>query len=288
MKLPAFQFYPGDWRKDPGVQSLDYEARGVWFEILCLMHEAEPRGMLTLAGKAMSDEALARLLGLDKHHLNQILSKLAEHGVSSVDPATGALCSRRMIKDENLRQIRQNAGKKGGNPVLVKQNPTTVVKQNPTPSSSPSSSPSVNTSGAAKPPRERVRDELFDALALADGSDPKQLTAAHAQRIGVALAQIRKACPDLAPAEIQRRSRIYASVMPSGTRCTASALAANWAKCGGAPLPRQVAPGAVEDAPPANWRVTMERLYPDNAVNRENRSWAEVPDAIKAEVRAQS
>lgn len=288
MKLPAFQFYPGDWRKDPGVQSLDYEARGVWFEILCLMHEAEPRGMLTLAGKAMSDEALARLLGLDKYHLNQILSKLAEHGVSSVDPATGALCSRRMIKDENLRQIRQNAGKKGGNPVLVKQNPTTRDKQNPTPSSSSSVSPSVNTSGAAKPPRERVRDELFDALALADGSDPKQLTPNHAKRIGVALAQIRKACPDLTPNEIHRRARIYTSVMPAGNRRTASALAANWAKCGGRPIVAMSGPFAPELPAPGNWRETMERLYPNNAVNRENRGWGDVPKEIREEVRAAS
>ena len=47
-KLPAFLFYPGDWRKDPGVQSMDYEERGVWHELLCIMHESENRGMLTL------------------------------------------------------------------------------------------------------------------------------------------------------------------------------------------------------------------------------------------------
>ena len=32
-KIPAFQFYPADWRKDPGVQSLSYNDRGIWIEI---------------------------------------------------------------------------------------------------------------------------------------------------------------------------------------------------------------------------------------------------------------
>lgn len=141
-KLPAFQFYPGDWRKDTGVQSLDYQARGVWIEILCLMHESEQRGILTLNGRAMPDEALARLLGLDEILLKQILTTLVNHGVTSRDEHTGALMSRRMVRDENLRKIRQNAGKSGGNPVLLKQKPTTHLKQKSTPSSSSSSSSS--------------------------------------------------------------------------------------------------------------------------------------------------
>ena len=132
-KLPAFQFYPGDWRKDVGVQSLDYECRGVWFEILCLMHESERRGVLILNGRAMSDESLARLLGLPEVLLKQILTKVEAAGVASREQETGALLCRRMVRDENLRKVRQNAGKQGGNPILLKQNRTTGLKQNPTP-----------------------------------------------------------------------------------------------------------------------------------------------------------
>ena len=51
MKVPSIQFYPADWRKDPGVQALTYEERGIWIEILFLMHESEERGKLTLNGK---------------------------------------------------------------------------------------------------------------------------------------------------------------------------------------------------------------------------------------------
>ena len=59
-KCPSLQWYPGDWRKDPGVQALDYESRGVWFEILMLMFESSTRGKLMLNGNPMPDEALAR------------------------------------------------------------------------------------------------------------------------------------------------------------------------------------------------------------------------------------
>jgi hypothetical protein len=39
-----------------------------------------------------------------------------------------------MVRDEALRKIRAEAGKKGGNPVLLNQNQTTIVKQITTPS----------------------------------------------------------------------------------------------------------------------------------------------------------
>lgn len=142
MKLPAFQFYVGDWRKDPGVQSLSFHDRGVWFEILCLMHESERRGVLLLGSVKMPDEALARLLGLDNQILTTTITTLLTYGVASVEEETGALISRRMIRDEHIRQIRIKAGKQGGNPNLLNQKSTTKVKQKTTPSSSSSISSS--------------------------------------------------------------------------------------------------------------------------------------------------
>lgn len=146
MKRPSFQFYPADWRKDPGVQALPYHDRGVWFEIICLLHESEERGKLLLNGRPMPDDALARLLGLDKQKLNQTLSILMEFGVAQRCESTGALMNRRMVRDEALSKIRAESGKMGGNPVLLNQNtkqkPTTRLNQKSTPSSSSSSSSS--------------------------------------------------------------------------------------------------------------------------------------------------
>ena len=141
-RLPAFQFYPADWRKDPGVQSLDYESRGIWWEIICLMHESDERGVLLLNGAPMPEDALCRLLGLDNQKLTSTLTTLLTYGVARRRQEDGALFSKRMVADEKLRQIRKTAGSKGGNPLLLNQKPTTRVKQKPTPSSSSSISPS--------------------------------------------------------------------------------------------------------------------------------------------------
>jgi len=140
MKAPAFQFYPADWRKDPAVQALDFFSRGVWIEVLCLMHESNERGVLLLNGIPMPESALANILGLDKQNLEDALSKIKAYGVAKIRQSDGALYSKRMVDDEKLTQVRREAGNKGGNPVLLKQKSTTRLKQNPTPSSSSSSS----------------------------------------------------------------------------------------------------------------------------------------------------
>lgn len=149
-KLPSIQFYPGDWRKDPGVQALSYHDRGIWFEILLLMFESSQRGKLLLNGRTMPAEALARLLGLDEQVLAQALTRLIEFGVASYDKDTGALICRRMVRDEKLKKVRSKSGSLGGNPALLKQKPnqktTSRDNQKPTPSSSSSSSVSNSSS----------------------------------------------------------------------------------------------------------------------------------------------
>jgi hypothetical protein len=143
-KLPAIQFYPGDWRKDPGIRTLSYHDRGVWFEILLMMHESDRRGVLLLNGRAMSDKEIALALGLDNQTFNQTLTTLLSSGVTCREEETGALMNRRMVRDEEIRKIRREAGAKGGNPRLLnqksKQKPTTTDKQKSTPSSSSSAS----------------------------------------------------------------------------------------------------------------------------------------------------
>ena len=148
MKLPSMQWYPGDWLRDTGVSALSYHDQGVWFRMLMLMFECEPRGKLVLNGKAIPTEALSRMLNLDNQILTTTVNQILTFGVASVEPDTGIIFCRRMIRDEKLRSIRAESGKKGGNPRLLNQNPTTGVKQKsttgvkvlPTPSSSSSSS----------------------------------------------------------------------------------------------------------------------------------------------------
>jgi hypothetical protein len=132
-KLPALHFYPGDWKKDPGVQALDLEARGFWLEILFLMFESSERGVLLLNGKPYPVQALANCFGLDKQKASTLLNILLEYGVAH-QREDGAIYSKRMIKDEDIRQKRIKAGSKGGSANLLPNLPSKTEangKQNP-------------------------------------------------------------------------------------------------------------------------------------------------------------
>lgn len=118
LKRPAFQFYPADWRKDAALQSCSIGARGVWHELLCVMHECRPYGHLTLNGKPMEVAAVCRLIGVDQREYSLALRELESVGVFSRED-DGTIFSRRMIRDEHIRAVRAEAGRHGGNPKLL-------------------------------------------------------------------------------------------------------------------------------------------------------------------------
>ena len=159
-KKPSFQFYPGDWRKDPGVQSLSYHDRGVWFEMLLLMHESEERGVLLLNGKPMPESALERLLGLVNQNLTTTLTTLLDFAVASKRAHDGAIYCRRMVRDEELSKVRKAAGKLGGNPNLVNQKPTTQVNQKPTTQVNQKPTPSSSSSSSSSPSDQDWEEDL--------------------------------------------------------------------------------------------------------------------------------
>lgn len=145
VRRPSFQFYPGDWRRDPALRTCSMAAKGLWIELMCVMHESDEYGFLVVAGKPMDERDIAKVIGETPTFCKKILKELEEKFVFSRD-SRGAIYSRRMVKDESIRTIRAQAGSLGGNPKLkgdldkqkVKQN----TKQKPTPSSSSSSSSS--------------------------------------------------------------------------------------------------------------------------------------------------
>lgn len=113
--LPALMFYPGDWHKDLGVQLLTFEQRGVWFELLLRMHDSDERGALVINGRAMTDEEIAILIGWrdETAKLSKILDSLTAKGAASRRQSDGALCNRRMLKEQELSRIRAKAGAAG-------------------------------------------------------------------------------------------------------------------------------------------------------------------------------
>lgn len=113
MKRPAFQFYPKDWLSDLGLRSLPVAARGLWADLMCLMHFGEPYGHLAVKGDPIDDETAARMVGIDQANFKVLLAEIESRGVSSRSD-TGALYSRRMVKDEEIRAIRATSGRAGG------------------------------------------------------------------------------------------------------------------------------------------------------------------------------
>ena len=118
-KRPAFQFYPGDWKRDTALRSCTVCARGLWIEMIAAMHDAEPYGHLSVNEKTIGDVALSRMVGATLTQVRAWLGELEAAGVFSRTEA-GTIYSRRMVRDEEIREKRAAGGIKGGNPALSK------------------------------------------------------------------------------------------------------------------------------------------------------------------------
>lgn len=112
MKRPAFQFYPADWRKDAALQSCSMAAQGLWVNVMCIAHECEPYGHLVVNGRPMTAAQIARLVGLGERECAKLLAELEAAGVTSKS-AEGAIFSRRMVRDEEIRNKRAAGGEAG-------------------------------------------------------------------------------------------------------------------------------------------------------------------------------
>jgi hypothetical protein len=135
-------------------------------DMICFMHEGSPYGHLKVKDKVILPPNLARMCGLSLEETEGFLGELHDAGVYDTEEA-GCICSRRMIRDEHLRNVRAEGGKKGGNPNLiggkVNLKVRNEVKQKPTPSSSSSSSSSLDSNGAAEVWKEPSREQVIEA-----------------------------------------------------------------------------------------------------------------------------
>lgn len=112
MKRPAFQFYPADWRKDMALQSCSVAARGLWMDMMCIAHECEPYGHLTVNGRPMTSAQIGRHTGLSERECSRLIEELEDAGVFS-RTEEGVIFSRRMVHDEDVRNRRGEGGKAG-------------------------------------------------------------------------------------------------------------------------------------------------------------------------------
>ena len=155
VKIPAFQFYPADWLNDIKLQTCSLEAQGLLINLMCLMHQSEPYGYLMINGSMPPMKAVCKVLRLHHKTYQARLKELILSGVLKEDE-NGIIYCQRMVKDEYIRQVRREAGKQGGSPLLKQK-----VKQSPKQKTTPSSSSSVSSSSLLKEKIYKKEKEVF-------------------------------------------------------------------------------------------------------------------------------
>jgi hypothetical protein len=93
------KFYPTDWRGDQTLRAVSLAARGLWIEMLMIMHEADPYGHLVLGARPVSNDILARMVSAQPIEIEQLLAELENAGVYNRTGRGGVIYSRRMTKD---------------------------------------------------------------------------------------------------------------------------------------------------------------------------------------------
>jgi hypothetical protein len=176
-KQPWMKFFPTDWRADPALRMCSLAARGLWIEMLSIMHEADPRGSLLINGNTISDKQLAGLCGATLRVTIDLLTELEAAGVFS-RTEDGTIFSRRMKRDDAKAERDKANGNAGGNPWLkARVNPPDKAQR-------PEARNQNLDSRIKKAPKERTR-----ASALAapwTEADRERFWAAFPNKIGKA------------------------------------------------------------------------------------------------------
>lgn len=117
-KRPALTFYPKEWIWDIELRQCSPAARGLWIDLMCIMHDGVPYGHLTAP-----DDLVLRMIGMGREEYAALLSELEEVRLSGKSvayrSAEGLLFSKRMVLDEEDRIRRKENGRTGGNPRLT-------------------------------------------------------------------------------------------------------------------------------------------------------------------------
>jgi len=157
------KFYPSDWRADPRLRICSMAARGLWLEMLAVMHEATPRGHLIVNGTAPSDPQLGVLTGCPGGDLAGLIGELEAAGVFS-RTGKGVIYSRRMTRDEKRARAARRNGQRGGNPSLCNGEPIPPSDilpdiQSDDPPDNPEDNSAPNGTDNTQSPESRIQSE---------------------------------------------------------------------------------------------------------------------------------
>lgn len=140
---PYFNFFPADWLSDAGLRRCSLAARGLWIDLICLLHQCPNRGVLAdSAGRPWLDHEIAGAVGGDPTAVGEALRELLSKGVAGRDQL-GAIFCRRMVREQDVSSKRREAGRLGADAKygkhVGKSLANSVAKRKQKPSSSFSS-----------------------------------------------------------------------------------------------------------------------------------------------------
>lgn len=183
--LPWVKWHFDKWRNDDGLRMCGLAARGLWADLLAIMHGAIPYGHLSVQGRAPSPRQIASLVGMTtEREVTALLSELEINGVFS-RTESGLIFCRRLVRDNAARERGKAFGSLGGNPALIvacpkednqqtiqedNQNATARISQNINGGLTPPDNPEKRREEKEKkdppysPPRTKTRAKARSAI----------------------------------------------------------------------------------------------------------------------------
>lgn len=126
MNIPYFSFYPQEWLADPKVAQLNYEEKGVYFDLLCRMWTYAD-GSCSLPS---DDQFLCRMLRMRPAKWEKIKGILIEGIAPVFTVQEGRLLNKRLSKEfaiakekskKNFASAKKRWGDKSSNPLKTKE-----------------------------------------------------------------------------------------------------------------------------------------------------------------------
>ena len=167
-KAPAFLFYYKDWLADQRLRRASFRAKGVWIDLVAVSCDMPIPGLFVDGHdmkKTLDRPLIDHLLTGNPREKRMGIDELIKLGILKRNQ-DGVFYVKRVYEDMKLRRIRQEAGKKGGNPNLVGN----LVKQNDKQKPTPSVSVSVASINPPYPPAKG--DDICCQASSASGGPP--------------------------------------------------------------------------------------------------------------------
>jgi len=141
-RYPWIQFYPNDWLADPRLSMCSATTRGIWMDLICIMHKLDRCGQIT-----GTLEQIARTCRCTVVELEVAIAELSQTNAADVTFSNDSvtIINRRMKKEVSGRERVRKYRRKCGNVTQKKRLSNKTVLHNSTEDIIHNKNKSVNT-----------------------------------------------------------------------------------------------------------------------------------------------